>query len=99
MAMFSVRLFLFTLFCICSVAFAFPVQFENTKVLRVINVNDAIAREEIGIRAKNIDDKPATEYYLTFPSIMHNRIASVSAALRKEKTTLQVSAPESDELT
>lgn len=87
-----------TICCICNFAFAVSVQFENTKVLRVINVNNAIAREEIGIRAKNIDNEPANEYYLLFPPVVHKQIASISASLRKEKTPLEVAAPEFDEL-
>lgn len=100
--MISVRSLLqlvFALSCICNIAFAFPLQFENTKVLRVIDINKAIAREDIGIRAKNIDKEPATDYYFVFPSVLQDHVASISAQLRKEKTPLQVSAPEFNEQT
>lgn len=95
----SVLQLFFAISCFCSLAFAFPLQFENTKVLRVIDLKNAIAREDIGIRAKNIDKEPATDYYFIVPSILQDNVATISAQLRKEKTPLTVSAPEFNEQT
>ncbi|KAI7895853.1 Ribophorin I [Mucor mucedo] len=96
--MISVRLLLQVLFafsCAC-VALAFPTQFENTKVIRTIDVTTAIAREDVGIRAKNIDSVPASEYYFYVPIVISKNAASISAFLRKQKTELQVVLEDED---
>lgn len=87
---------LFGLSCIFSLTWAFPNQFENTKVIRVIDVNSAIAREDIGVRAKNTDNQPATDYYFYVPNVVAQNAASVSAFLRKQKTELDVTFEGSD---
>ncbi|KAL0145580.1 Ribophorin I [Mucor lusitanicus] len=100
--MISVRFLLnalFALSCVVSVAWAIPTQFENIKVLRVIDVDSAIAREDVGIRAKNIDTKAASAYYFHLPAILAQNTASISAFLRKQKTELEVELDEYDDLT
>ncbi|KAG2210082.1 hypothetical protein INT46_001912 [Mucor plumbeus] len=100
--MFSVRFLLnvlFALSCVVSFVWAIPTQFENIKVLRVIDVDSAIAREDVGIRAKNIDTKAANEYYFHLPAILAQNTASISAFLRKQKTELEVILEERDALT
>jgi oligosaccharyltransferase complex subunit alpha (ribophorin I) len=97
--MISVRFVLQLLFafsCILSLTWALPNQFENTKVIRVIDVNSAIAREDIGIRAKNTDTQAATDYYFYVPNVISKNAASISAFLRKQKTELQVTLEGSD---
>ncbi|KAI8647550.1 Ribophorin I [Parasitella parasitica] len=100
--MFSVR-FLFNVFfalgCAISCVWAIPTQFENSKVLRVIDVDSAIAREDIGIRAKNIDTKDANAYYFHLPAVLAKNTATIFAFLRKQKTELDVSLEEWDALT
>ncbi|KAI8971840.1 Ribophorin I [Mycotypha africana] len=87
----SLLSFAFALSCLVSFAFAnYPVQFENSKVIRVLDVNNAIVREDTGIRAKNIDDKPATEYYIYNPTNVETHTASISAYMKKTKTELEV---------
>lgn len=96
--MISVRLLLqvfFAFSCAC-VALAFPTQFENTKVIRTIDVTTGIAREDVGIRAKNIDSVPASEYYFYVPIVISKNAASISAFLRKEKTELKVVLEDED---
>ncbi|KAI8073451.1 Ribophorin I [Gilbertella persicaria] len=87
--MFSVR-FVFLLCCLCSLTWAFPKQFENVKVIRVIEVDSGIAREDVGVRAKNVDNQPASDYYFYLPQIVTDNAASISAFLRKQKTELDV---------
>lgn len=72
-------------------ALTIPKQFENTKIIRTFEVNSGIAREDTGIRAKNIGDGSASEYYFYLPNVLYKNVASVSAFLRKQKTELQVS--------
>lgn len=96
--MISVRLLLQVLFafsCAC-VVFAFPNQFENTKVIRTIDVTSAIAREDVGIRAKNINNAPASEYYFYVPVVISKSTASISAFMRKQKTELKVTLEDED---
>lgn len=96
--MISARLLLQVLFafsCAC-VAFAFPNQFENTKVIRTIDITSAIAREDVGIRAKNIDSVAASEYYFYVPVVIAKNTASISAFLRKQKTELEVVLEDED---
>ncbi|KAI9470537.1 MAG: Ribophorin I [Benjaminiella poitrasii] len=76
--------------CLGTLVVAIPHQFENAKVLRVIGLENAIAREDIGIRAKNIDTKAAQDYYFYLPSVVTPNVASISAFLKKEKTPLKV---------
>jgi oligosaccharyltransferase complex subunit alpha (ribophorin I) len=97
--MISVRFVLQLLFafsCVLSLTWAFPNQFENIKVLRVIDVDSAIAREDIGIRAKNTDSKAATDYYFYVPNVVYKNTASISAFLRKQKTELEVTLEGTD---
>lgn len=99
--MISVRLLLQVLFafsCAC-VVFAFPNQFENTKIIRTIEVNSAIAREDVGIRAKNVNNVPASNYYFYIPAVLSDNAASITAFLRKEKTELQVTLEDEDAIT
>lgn len=96
--MISVRLLLqvlFTFSCACAVL-AFPTQFENSKVIRTIDVNTAIAREDVGIRAKNVDKAPASEYYFYVPSVVAKSTATISAFMRKQKTELKVTLEQVD---
>ncbi|KAI7904226.1 Ribophorin I [Cokeromyces recurvatus] len=88
---------LFALCCFNSIIFAFPHQFENAKVLRVIDINNAIAREEVGIRARNVDNKVAQDYYFYLPSFVAQKSATISAFLKKEKTPLKLDFYKLDE--
>lgn len=76
--------------CAC-IAVAIPTQFENSKVIRTFEIKSGIAIEDTGIRAKNVDNAPATEYYFLLPNVLYKNAASVVAFLRKEKTELEVS--------
>lgn len=93
--MISVRLLLQLVFALGCV-YAFPNQFENTKVIRVIDVNAGIAREDVGIRAKNIDTTAASEYYFYLPTIVSKSAAIITASLRKQKTELPVTLHDED---
>jgi oligosaccharyltransferase complex subunit alpha (ribophorin I) len=96
--MISVRLLLQVLFafiCACAVS-AFPNQFENTKIIRTIDVNSAIAREDVGIRAKNVDKAPASEYFFYVPIVIAKSTASISAFMRKQKTELDITLEDVD---
>ncbi|CAO3623598.1 unnamed protein product [Cunninghamella blakesleeana] len=65
---------------IAKTTISIPTKFRNTKVL-----------QEIAIRIKNIDSNPVAEYYGAFPSLVDDKIASISAVLRQEpKTPLSV---------
>ncbi|KAG0163336.1 dolichyl-diphosphooligosaccharide--protein glycosyltransferase subunit 1 [Apophysomyces sp. BC1034] len=70
-----------------------PLSLKNTKALRVLDIKSSIVHEDIGIRAKNIDDKPVKDYYFTFPAPAAERIASISAFLRQEPQTALTITP------
>ncbi|KAI8381186.1 Ribophorin I [Radiomyces spectabilis] len=66
-------------------------DFVNTKALRVIDLRSSIVHEDIGIRAKNIQNQPVSEYFVTIPKPVEERIASISAFLRQEpKSSLSI---------
>lgn len=68
-----------------------PNHFVNTKLLRVIDLRTGIAVEDIGIRAKNIDSAPVSEYYFVLPRDVEEHAASLTAFLRQEpKTALDI---------
>lgn len=93
--MISVRILLQLVFAL-SCVFAIPQQFENTKVIRVFDIKAGIVREDVGIRAKNIDKAPSSEYFFYLPVVISNSTASISAFLRKQKTELPVTLHEQD---
>jgi oligosaccharyltransferase complex subunit alpha (ribophorin I) len=77
-------------------AWATPQHFENTKIIRTFDLKSPIAHEESGIRAKNIAAEPVSDYYFYLPGIIYNSTASITASLRKEKTSLTVTEMEKD---
>ncbi|KAI9243585.1 Ribophorin I [Helicostylum pulchrum] len=97
--MISVHLLLLLAFSYACVVLAIPHQFENSKVIRTIEVTSAIAREDVGIRAKNIDSAPASQYYFYVPAVIAESAASFNAFLRKEKTELKVTFEQEDAAT
>ncbi|KAI8993300.1 Ribophorin I [Pilobolus umbonatus] len=96
--MFSVRFILkltLTLYFSC-VVLSFPLQFQNSKVIRSIDVRNTIAREEIGIRATNIDNIPVSDYYLYLPTPLNEKLATIKAYKKNTKQDLTIELYEID---
>jgi oligosaccharyltransferase complex subunit alpha (ribophorin I) len=49
-------------------SFAVPPVFENSNLVRNINLERSYPRETINLVVKNIGSKPESEYYYLFPS-------------------------------
>lgn len=68
-----------------------PVHFKNVKTIRTVDLRSTVVREDIGIRAENIDSQPQTEYYVPLPEEYDNKVAHFAAALKTtSKETLPV---------
>ncbi|KAI8579906.1 hypothetical protein K450DRAFT_239666 [Umbelopsis ramanniana AG] len=67
-----------------------PVHFKNVKTIRTIDLRSTVVREDIGIRAENIDSQPQTEYYVPLPEEYDNKVAHFTATL---KTTTKEALP------
>ncbi|KAF7724821.1 dolichyl-diphosphooligosaccharide--protein glycosyltransferase subunit 1 [Apophysomyces ossiformis] len=99
------RVWLSVLFALCCVSavlasslvtkepVSVPPTLKNVKALRVLDIRSSIIHEDIGIRAKNIDDKPVDNYYFTVPAPIVEHIASMKAFLRQEPQTSLVITP------
>lgn len=66
-------------------------DFTNVKLLRVLDLRTNIVQEDLGVRAKNIQSYPVSEYIFMLPQEEEEKAASVSAFLRQEpKTSLSI---------
>ncbi|KAH8552962.1 Ribophorin I [Umbelopsis sp. PMI_123] len=59
-----------------------PVNFKNVKTIRTVDLRSTVVREDIGIRAENIDNQPQNEYYVPLPEEYDNKVAHFTAALK-----------------
>lgn len=66
-------------------------NFRNTRLIRVVDLRTGVVHEDIGIRAKNIDQSPVNEYIFTIPKSAEEHVADITAFLRQEpKTPLNI---------
>src|ERR1700712_2510704 len=73
-----------------SPAFSPPQAFEQTNLVRNINLEKSYPRETTNIVIKNVADQPQTEYYFQFPSILSSHVSGLEASNKKTDITYQV---------
>lgn len=59
-----------------------PIHFKNIKTIRTIDLRSTVVREDIGIRAENIDSQPQSEYYVPLPEAYDEKVALFTASLK-----------------
>jgi hypothetical protein len=60
-------------------SFTVPQVFENTNLVRNVNLDRSYPRETANIVIKNIGSKPASEYYYLFPSRLIGHVSGFEA--------------------
>ena len=63
--------------------FAPPRVWENTDVIRTVNLEKEYARETINVIIKNIDKEPQSEYYLPFDATTIARVGVLEVKDKK----------------
>ena len=63
---------------------AIPQTFENTNLVRNINLDRSYPRETANIVVKNVGSKPASEYYYLFPSDLISHVSGFEVKDRKD---------------
>ncbi|KAI7884958.1 Ribophorin I [Lichtheimia hyalospora FSU 10163] len=90
---FSVVLLSTLLLVLVELGWAFTVDstFRNTRLIRVIDLRGNVIHHDIGIRARNIDSQPTSEYIFMVSPETNENIADIKAFLRQEpKSALTV---------
>lgn len=79
-------------------SFTPPQVFENTNLVRNIDLQKSYPRETINVVVKNIDSKPQSEYYLPFEADLIARIGGLEARDKKDanKPAFKVEVTEFD---
>lgn len=66
-----------------SASFAPPKVFENTNLVRNVNLDRSYPRETTNIVVKNIDSKPQSEYYYLFPTDQIHKVGGFEVKDKK----------------
>jgi oligosaccharyltransferase complex subunit alpha (ribophorin I) len=77
-----------------SPAFSPPQAFENTNLVRNVNLEKSYPRETTNIVIKNVANQPQTEYYFRFPSSLVGQVSALEASNKKSDVTYQVELAE-----
>jgi oligosaccharyltransferase complex subunit alpha (ribophorin I) len=77
-----------------------PQVFKNVNLVRNTNLEKGYARETINVVVENVNKDPQSEYYLSFPSEVFDRVGGLEVRNKKEaeKGRLDVEAVEIDSL-
>jgi oligosaccharyltransferase complex subunit alpha (ribophorin I) len=77
-----------------------PQVFKNVNLVRNTNLEKGYARETINVVVENVDKDSQSEYYLSFPSEVFDRVGGLEVRNKKEaeKGRLDVEAVEIDSL-
>jgi oligosaccharyltransferase complex subunit alpha (ribophorin I) len=73
-----------------SPAFSPPQAFENTNLVRNINLEKSYPRETTNIVIKNVADQPQTEYYFQFPTSLVGQVSGLEASNKKSDVAYHV---------
>ncbi|KAL4901918.1 hypothetical protein BDW74DRAFT_159203 [Aspergillus multicolor] len=75
-----------------------PQVFKNVNLVRNTNLEKSYARETINVVVENVDKQPQSEYYLSFPSDVFDRVGGLEVRNKKdaEKGRFDVEAAEFD---
>jgi len=64
-------------------------NYDNDRVIRVIDVSSSVVKEEIGIRANYLGSEPTQVYHFVLPAALYHDVASMEAFLKhKSKDAL-----------
>ncbi|GAN01038.1 dolichyl-diphosphooligosaccharide--protein glycosyltransferase subunit 1 [Mucor ambiguus] len=70
-------------------ASALSKDYDNDRIIRVIDVSSSVVREEIGIRANYLGSEPTQVYFFVLPAMIHHDVATMEAFLKhKSKDAL-----------
>ncbi|KAK2879380.1 hypothetical protein FQN49_000948 [Arthroderma sp. PD_2] len=78
-----------------------PQVFQNNNLVRIINLEKSYARESINVVIQNVDKKPQSEYYVSFPTDTISKVGGLegwqkdSADKKKFKVTSTQTIPSS----
>ncbi|KAL6235369.1 hypothetical protein BDW75DRAFT_240190 [Aspergillus navahoensis] len=61
-----------------------PQVFKNVNLVRNTNLEKSYARETINVVVENVDKQPQSEYYLSFPSDVFDRVGGLEVRNKKE---------------
>lgn len=61
-----------------------PQVFKNTNLFRNTNLEKGYVRETINVVVENVDKKPQSEYYLSFPGEVYDKVGGLE--IRDKKT-------------
>ncbi|KAL4974500.1 Ribophorin I [Aspergillus desertorum] len=75
-----------------------PQVFKNLNLVRNTNLEKSYVRETINVVVENVDKQPQSEYYLSFPSDVFNRVGGLEVRNKKEadKGRIDVESTEVD---
>lgn len=65
-------------------SFTVPQVFENTNLVRNVNLDRSYPRETANIVVKNVGSRPASEYYYLFPSNLIGHVSGFEVKDRKD---------------
>ena len=65
-------------------SFTVPQAFENSNLVRNVNLERSYPRETANIVVKNIGSKPASEYYYLFPSDLIGHVSGFEVKHRND---------------
>ncbi|KAI9369273.1 Ribophorin I [Aspergillus egyptiacus] len=75
-----------------------PQSFKNVNLVRNTNLEKGYARETVNVVVENVDKLPQSDYYLSFPTELFDRVGGLEVRNKKEaeKGRLDVEAVEVD---
>lgn len=66
-------------------------DFDNDRIIRVIDLTSSVVKEDIGIRANYLGADPTQFYHFVLPSVFYDDISSMEAFLKhKSKDALNI---------
>lgn len=66
-------------------------DFDNDRIIRVIDLTSSVVKEDIGIRANYLGANPTQFYHFVLPSVLYNDISLMEAFLKhKSKDALKM---------
>jgi len=64
-------------------------DYDNDRIIRVIDMSTSVIKEEVGIRANYLGSEPTRTYHFVLPAVLHDNVASMEAFLKhKSKDAL-----------
>jgi oligosaccharyltransferase complex subunit alpha (ribophorin I) len=76
--------------------FTVPQVFENTNLVRNINLERSYPRETTNIVVKNLDNSPHSEYYFAFPRDSITKVGGIEVRDKKNSELLRTKLVQTD---